>query len=1168
MHICTIIAKNYVAFARVLARSFAEQHPDGRTSVLVIDSIDGHIDPAAEPFDVLTPADIDCPAFEAMAVIYDVLELSTAVKPWLLRHLLTQSGPEGVVYLDPDIRILAPLTELETLTRAHGLVLTPHLITALPRDGLRPNEPFLLSAGTYNLGFTSISPRPASERLLDWWCERLRHDCLVDPARGYFVDQRWFDLLPSIVESFHVLRDPGYNVAYWNLHGRRVEPTEDGYLAGDRPLRFFHFSGFDPDRPDVLSLHQDRVDLRREPVIAELCRSYAHELHDSGFDESRRWTYDYATLPDGTRLTPRLRRLFRTIELDGGRPLASFTPAGLRTFYDHLNEPASPEGPPQVTRMLEAVYRDRPDLQAAFPDIAGDDRAAFLRWTRENGRDELSLPDALLPASPSSGRPAGRTGEQRRAKGTGLDPWGVNVAGYLRSELGVGEAARMAITALQAAGVPVLPVHGAFVPRSRQAHDYAASDTDSARFPVNLVCVNADMLPSFVEEAGSTFFADRHTIGMWFWEVSEFPERWHGSFGYLDELWVASSHVADALSPVSPIPVIKTRLPVTLPDFPPLGREALGLPDGFVFLKMFDFDSVFARKNPLGTVHAFRRAFPTPGTASLVLKSINSEHHPSELETLLAAAAEHPDIHVVDRYVSVAEKNAMIASCDCFVSLHRAEGFGIGPAEAMWLGKPVIATAYGGTLDFMTGANSFLVDKAIVEIGPSNDPYPARSVWAEPDEEHAASLMRLVVEDGGERRRRAERAAHDIRRTHSPEAVGAVMQRRLQHIRAVMAERAVEPEPPTDDLWSTIRILATGHAWQAIQTKSGEPASAQGGRLAPLRGLLRKQVLRMMRPFTVHQRDVDSVILDAIIALRAASKRSSAEATDAKLQLDRQSVELDRQSVELDRQSVERERQSVELSHLRESISAIEPIAQEAERLVSEMRARPYMNDPRFEVFTAGAQGKVYGYRAEPGPIGREQSYRAFEEIFRGPEDLISERQRVYLDQIADHAPVLDAGCGRGEFLDILRETGVEAIGVDMDAGMVEHCRSKGHAAEQGNVNVYLERVEEGTLGAIFCAQVIEHMPASDLEHFLRLAQSRLRSDGLLIFETVNPHSVPALKAFWVDLSHQHPVFPEVALQLVRAAGFGSAYVFHPNGKGDVEADRFEQGEYAVVARR
>jgi glycosyltransferase involved in cell wall biosynthesis/SAM-dependent methyltransferase len=1160
MHICTIIAKNYVPFARVLARSFAEQHPDGRCSVLVVDSFEGHLDPGSEPFEILTPEDIDCPQFASMAVIYDVLELCTAVKPWLLKHLLAESGPEGVVYLDPDIRIYSPLSDLEPLTRAHGVVVTPHVLTPVPRDGRRPNEHDLMIAGTYNLGFLSIGPGPQSEQLLEWWSERLRYDCLVDPAQGYFVDQRWFDLLPSIVESFHVLRDPGYNVAYWNLHGAPLEHSPDGLLAGDRPLRFFHFSGFDPDAPMVLSRHQTRVDVQSDAVLSELCLGYASELREADYEEARRWTFDFAALPDGTELSSGLRRLLRAAELNGAEPLESFTPAGLSSYYDSLNEPLTPDGPAEVTRAMNGVYFERPDLRRAFPDFAGEHSGEFLRWMREEGREQLSLPEILLepadrvalngsephapaPASahaPRAERAAGRPDSDEELD-SGADPWGVNVAGYLRSELGVGEAARMAISALDAAGVPVLPVHGSFVPRSRQAHDYSHVDTAAAGFPVNLICVNADMLPSFAEQAGPEFFEDRYTIGMWFWEVETFPRRWHDSFDHLDEVWVASQHIADALSPVSPVPVVKTRLPFSLPDFPRLSRAALGLPDGFVFLNMFDFDSGFARKNPLGAVRAFRAAFPEPGEASLVLKCINSEHHPERFAALVAEVAEHPDIHILDRYVSVAEKNAMIASCDCFVSLHRAEGLGIGPAEAMWLGKPVIATGYSGTLDFMTAENSFLVDHHMVEIGQGNAPYPATGLWAQPDEAHATALMRTVLDDPATRAQRAQRGASDIRRTHSPAAAGAVMRDRLEHIRSDAGPRPAGGESPEH------------HNWRAIQLLSKGPHRGGGGRFGPVGRLMRKVVLRLLRPFAAHQRQVDEAIVDSLLALA----RSTSE-------------ELTLQRAEILRQQrmLAAPREPFGIGHLRASLAAIEPIAQDAERLVSESRAEPYMYRSGFDVFDADGAGKVFGFRSGPGGLAADDAYVAFENVFRGPEELIAERQRVYLDLVADLAPVLDAGCGRGEFLDLLREAGIEAAGVDLDAGMVQRCRAKGHAAEVRDVNAHLKGTEAGTLGAIFCAQVVEHMPSAELDEFLSLSLSRLRPGGLLIAETVNPHSVAALKTFWVDPTHQHPIFPEAALQRLRAAGFSSAYVFHPNGTGDVTADRFAQGEYAVVARR
>src|ERR687890_17674 len=188
-----------------------------------------------------------------MAAIYDVLELSTAVKPWLLRHLLDGRGLERVAYLDPDIRVYDRLDEIERLTGEHGLVLIPHITSPLPRDGKRPSEADILISGTYNLGFISLEHGSATDGLLDWWSERLKTDCVVAPDAGYFVDQRWMDFVHGVMPDYFVLRDPSYNVAYWNLHGRELTYHKGRYFVDGRPLRFFHFSGFDPDHRKRLS---------------------------------------------------------------------------------------------------------------------------------------------------------------------------------------------------------------------------------------------------------------------------------------------------------------------------------------------------------------------------------------------------------------------------------------------------------------------------------------------------------------------------------------------------------------------------------------------------------------------------------------------------------------------------------------------------------------------------------------------------------------------------------------------------------------------------------------------------------------------------------------------------------------------------------------------------
>jgi SAM-dependent methyltransferase len=257
------------------------------------------------------------------------------------------------------------------------------------------------------------------------------------------------------------------------------------------------------------------------------------------------------------------------------------------------------------------------------------------------------------------------------------------------------------------------------------------------------------------------------------------------------------------------------------------------------------------------------------------------------------------------------------------------------------------------------------------------------------------------------------------------------------------------------------------------------------------------------------------------------------------------------------------------VSTLGEKLGGLVPRVEAADRLVAETRSLPYVSGSPFEIFEEPVAGRVQGYGRRNGDPERTGTYDAFEDIFRGPEHFIRDRQRRYLDLLGDREPVLDIGCGRGEFLDLLRERGLEYAGIDPDPDMVRRCRAKGHEhVEVADANSYLEKRADDSIGAIFCAQVIEHMPYEQLLRFYSLSLRKLEPGGLFILETVNPHSVRALKTFWVDPTHQHPLFPEVALALCEISGFESAYVFHPNGKGQVEVDRYETGEYAVVARK
>jgi SAM-dependent methyltransferase len=232
--------------------------------------------------------------------------------------------------------------------------------------------------------------------------------------------------------------------------------------------------------------------------------------------------------------------------------------------------------------------------------------------------------------------------------------------------------------------------------------------------------------------------------------------------------------------------------------------------------------------------------------------------------------------------------------------------------------------------------------------------------------------------------------------------------------------------------------------------------------------------------------------------------------------------------------------------------------------LTAELHALPYMDESPFESMTASV-GEVLGYGPAAGLTGAGADYAIFEDLFRGPAERVAESQRPYLALVRDHQPVLDIGCGRGEFLGLLAVEGVTASGVDSDAGMVARCRERGLDVTRGDVNEHLQGLPDGSLGTIFSAQVIEHLPHLELKRLLELALAKLAPGGLFIAETVNPHRIASLKNFWVDLTHQHPIFPEVALASCAIAGFPSGYVFAP-GFESFEQARFQAPAYAVVA--
>ena len=363
------------------------------------------------------------------------------------------------------------------------------------------------------------------------------------------------------------------------------------------------------------------------------------------------------------------------------------------------------------------------------------------------------------------------------------DGGGVNLVGYLRTESGVGSAARGYARALRAAGVPVALRDVSRLQVNRAEDRGVAGGTDDL-YGVNLVCADVELHYAILSYLGEDFFRDRYTVGIWAWEQTSFPRKWYDRFAYYDEVWVGTSFISDALAPVSPVPVVRVppALDVETPGDRDSGRRQLGVgPGEFVFLFVFDFHSHAARKNPLAAVEAFARAFAPTEPARLVLKCVNEQADPATFDLLRRRAAGH-NVAIHAGYWPAGEVRDLMAACDAYVSLHRAEGTGLTVSDAMALGKPVVATGWSGNTDFMTVANSFPVAYELVPLAGNVGPYQAGELWAEPSVEHAAELMRRVFEDrqlGVERGRAARRT---IEAEFSAAAVGRLIRQRLDAI--------------------------------------------------------------------------------------------------------------------------------------------------------------------------------------------------------------------------------------------------------------------------------------------------------------------------------------------------------------------------------------------------
>jgi glycosyltransferase involved in cell wall biosynthesis len=738
----SIISPNYRHFARVLMESLRTHHPEWDRFVLMVGDDGGAI--AEELFKSVSLDALPLPNRRQFCFRYTILELNTAAKPWMFEHLFAR-GYERVVYLDPDIRVYSPLAEVEESEAF--LVLTPHL-TGPIRGDVHPSERTILQAGTYNLGFLAVSRRPPLDQFLAWWQEKLEYQCVSDVANGLFVDQKWIDLTPGFFDGVSILRHDGYNVAYWNLGQRTVRGDGSGATVNGQPLRFFHFSGFDPSDPRMASKHDFALRVTDMGDARKLIAGYDAAIRAAGYASFRNARYAFGFFADGTPVSDAARIAYRNSPaLQAAAGEDPFRHPEL--FREHRRRRRFRRGA-RLSRFAAKAYTSLSQLRPVV--------LLFPRPMRKGAREFLLGRRETVPPPP---RPRGRL------------PPGLNIVGNVSHDTGVGESARLCRNACEAAGIAHAMI------------DAASDDVQHAMYRTSIFHVNADQLPEVHDRLRHVFDASAYNIGCWHWELPELPDALARSAAPLDELWAPTAFIQNAVKSKLSIPVVHMPHGIEVTEIEACSVEELGVPAGrFTFLCMFDFASIIQRKNPLGAVDAFRRAFAND-EAALLIKTSRADRHRREFAELRSQLRGIPNVYLSDRMLPRARVNGLLAACDAVVSLHRSEGFGLILAEAMYLGKPVVATGWSGNMDFMNGENSCPVAYELVTLDRAYGPYAAGQQWAEPDVDDAARLMRRVFDDAEFRQEIGARAGDTIRSQFSPAAAGVRYRERL----AVLEQR-------------------------------------------------------------------------------------------------------------------------------------------------------------------------------------------------------------------------------------------------------------------------------------------------------------------------------------------------------------------------------------------
>ena len=362
--IVTVVTRNYAHFAQVLMQSCRRHHPEAELFVCYADRPPQSWTESIEGTQTIYGDELKIDNWKRFAFQYTPFELSCALKPFVISELLDR-GFDEIAYLDGDMAIYGPLTEVFNAFERDSIVLTPHLLKPLPVDGKRPEETAFLISGTFNAGFFAVRNDANTAEFIQWWKQMCLRNCYTDLASSIFVDQKWLSLAPGMFAGVHILRHPGYNAGHWTLSqfpftsAAVSSASQSGVAVDGKPLVLFHFSGMTPNSPNDYLTSQTRTSLDAIPALDKVVRQYHRDLAEAGMSTCSAWGCEFDKLSDGTQIHLAWREAIR-------QQHKSFT-----NVADPFDSAKYPHLRATFTELQPGAYKWRRDWRLKWPKEQG-----------------------------------------------------------------------------------------------------------------------------------------------------------------------------------------------------------------------------------------------------------------------------------------------------------------------------------------------------------------------------------------------------------------------------------------------------------------------------------------------------------------------------------------------------------------------------------------------------------------------------------------------------------------------------------------------------------------------------------------------------------------------------------------------------------------------------